>query len=80
MAAGWLARIAAAVAFASALSCGCVALANVQSLEDALAAQFAPSGAPDLLAAITSAGRKGWDCKPERAASAVASADAVLPQ
>ena len=44
--------------------------AGATSLEDLLAGALTPSAAPALLGPITSAGRVGWECKPERAAAA----------
>lgn len=64
---------------AAALGCGGMALAKAASLEDLLAGQLVPSAAPALLGPITSEGRKGWECKPERAAGAARSGDAELP-
>jgi hypothetical protein len=58
---------------------GRAALAGASQVEDLLAGQLVPSSSPALLGAITSAGRKGWDCKPEHAASASAWHAAELP-
>lgn len=58
---------------------GRAALAGAAQAEDLLAGQLVPSSSPALLGAITSAGRKGWDCKPEHAASAAAWNAAELP-
>lgn len=59
--------------------CGRAALAGAAQAEDLLAGQLIPSTSPTLLGAITSAGRKGWDCMPEHAASATAVSAAELP-
>jgi hypothetical protein len=59
--------------------CGRAALAGAAQTEDLLAGQLIPSASPTLLGAITSVGRKGWDCMPEHAASAKAVAAAELP-
>lgn len=55
------------------------ALAGAAQAEDLLAGQLVPSATPSLLGAITSAGRKGWDCKPEHAASSASWNAAELP-
>jgi hypothetical protein len=44
-----------------------------------LAGQLIAADVPAMLGPITSAGRKGWECKPERAASAQGSQAAELP-
>jgi hypothetical protein len=64
---------------AGSLSCGAVALGNTGSLEAALAGQLLASDPAPLLGPITSAGRKGWDCKPEHAAAAQHWQAAELP-
>jgi hypothetical protein len=48
-------------------------------MADALAQGALVPQAPALLGPITSAGRKGWECKPERAAAATGSHQAELP-
>ncbi|MBV8490915.1 MAG: hypothetical protein JO199_10345 [Candidatus Eremiobacteraeota bacterium] len=58
---------------------GRAALASAASVEDALASGLVPSAMPALLGPITSAGRKGWDCKPEHVASASHWQGAELP-
>jgi len=63
----------------AALACGGAALAKAATLEDLLAGQLIASDAPALLGPITSEGRKGWACKPERAAAAARSGEAELP-
>ena len=68
-----------AVFLAGSLFGGRAALAGAAQAEDLLAGQLVPSSSPALLGAITSAGRKGWDCKPEHAASATAWNAAELP-
>jgi len=73
-------RLLAAVLFAGALLCfGKFAAASTASLEDMLAGALTPSAAPALLGPITSAGRVGWECKPERAAAASGWRAAELP-
>jgi hypothetical protein len=54
-------------------------VARAVSLEDLSSVRLLPSAAPALLGPITESGRKGWDCTPERAASAASSRDAELP-
>lgn len=61
------------------LASGGYALAGVASLEQMLAGTLVPSAAPALLGPITSAGRTGWECKPERAAASAGWHDAELP-
>jgi hypothetical protein len=63
-------RILVAGLLAGSLCCGAAALAGTVSLEDLLAGQLVASAPAPLLGPITSSGRKGWDCKPEHAASA----------
>ncbi|HVN70072.1 MAG TPA: hypothetical protein VMU38_10550 [Candidatus Binatia bacterium] len=61
------------------LLCGRLAVAGAASIEELLAGGLTPSAAPALLGPITSAGRVGWECKPERAASSARSREADLP-
>jgi hypothetical protein len=68
-----------AVLLAGTFVCGRAALASAAQAEDLLAGQLIPSSSPALLGAITSAGRKGWDCQPEHAASAAGWRAAELP-
>jgi hypothetical protein len=72
-------RLLAAGFLLGAVLCGRFALANAASVEDLLAGGLIPSAAPGLLEPITSAGRKGWDCKPEHAAEAAHWHAAHLP-
>jgi hypothetical protein len=72
-------RVLAAVLLAGAFFCGHFALAGAASLEDMLAGALVPSAAPSLLGPITSAGRVGWECKPERAAADARVREAELP-
>lgn len=58
---------------------GRAALAGATSLDDLLAGALSPSSTPALLGPITSAGRVGWECKPERAAAAAPWHQADLP-
>ena len=74
-----LPRLLAAVILAGALLCARFAIAQAASLEELLAGALTPSAAPELLGPITSAGRIGWECKPERAAAAAPWRNAELP-
>lgn len=56
-----------------------VGVAGAASVESMLEGSLQPSAAPSLLGPITEAGRKGWACKPEQAASAAHWQDAELP-
>jgi hypothetical protein len=69
----------AALLFAGSLFCGRLGVAGAASLDDLLAGALTPSAAPALLGPITSAGRIGWECKPERAAAAGLWPKAELP-
>lgn len=71
--------ILVAAFLAGTFFCGRAALAGAAQAEDLLAGQLIPSASPALLGAITSAGRKGWDCMPEHAAAATAVGAAELP-
>lgn len=62
--------ILVAVFVAATILCSYFAIASAAGVEDMLAGQLIPSAAPSLLGPITSAGRKGWDCKPEHVAAA----------
>ena len=73
------ARILSAALLAGAIFCGGAALAKAGSVEDLLTGQLVPSGSPAMLGPITSAGRKGWDCLPERAAGSKQWSAAELP-
>ncbi len=61
------------------IACVHFAVAGAESLEDAMAGALTPSAAPAMLGPITSAGRTGWECKPERAASSTGWHQAELP-
>ena len=75
-----LLRVLAALLLAGAfVFSGRIAAAGAASLEDLLAGALAPSAAPALLGPITSSGRVGWACKPEKAASAAGWHEAELP-
>jgi len=65
-----LRRLLGAGLLVGSLYCGSVALAKAGSLEEMLAGQLTASDPAPLLGPITSAGRTGWECKPERAAAA----------
>lgn len=68
-----------AVLLALAVICGRAAVADSGSLDDAIAGALTPSAAPALLGPITSAGRIGWECKPERSAGSAGWHEAELP-
>jgi hypothetical protein len=73
-------RIALCAALLTAAGGGIAAgTAGAASIESMLAGALQPSSAPALLGPITEAGRKGWACKPEQAASAPNWRDAELP-
>jgi hypothetical protein len=54
-------------------------VAGAASIESMITGALEPSAAPSLLGPITEAGRKGWACKPEQAASASNWRQAELP-
>jgi hypothetical protein len=72
-----LKTIVALVAFVIA-SAG-IATAALSSLDDLAGAGFLPTTLPALLGPISEAGRNGWDCQPEKAATAAKWHDADLP-
>ncbi len=72
-------RLLAVAFLAVIMLCGRFAVAGTASLEDMLAGALTPSAAAPLLGPITSAGRVGWQCKPERAASSQGWREAELP-
>ena len=71
----WVLTVALCFGFATA---GLTFAAAADLAGDAQA-QLQPSALPSLLEPITQAGRKGWDCLPERQASAAHWRDAALP-
>ena len=72
-------RVLAVALLAGILFCGRFAFAGAASLQEMLDGALAPSSAPALLGPITSAGRVGWECKPERAAAAREAQHSELP-
>ncbi|HZY97810.1 MAG TPA: hypothetical protein VFE35_12015 [Candidatus Cybelea sp.] len=74
-----LPRLLAVVLLVAGIFCGRFALASTASLEEMLSGALTPSAAPALLGPITSAGRIGWECKPERAAASAQAPVAELP-
>jgi hypothetical protein len=64
---------------AAALAGARFGIAGAASVEDAIAGALTPSAAPMLLGPITSAGRVGWECKPERAAASAHWHESELP-
>lgn len=79
MSSAFFGRLLGAVLAAGSLCCAAGALAKAGSLENLLAGQLTASEPAPLLGPITSAGRTGWDCKPERAAAATQWHAADLP-
>jgi hypothetical protein len=65
---------------AASLFCGRAAIGATASIETAIAGELTPSALPALLGPITSGGRVGWECKPERAAGAAGWREAELPR
>jgi len=74
-----LRSLVTAAVLAGTLGTLATALAGAGSLEAMLSGALQTSAAPSLLGPITEAGRKGWACKPERAAAARTPKDAELP-
>jgi hypothetical protein len=73
-------RAALCAALLTAVAGGtAVGVAGAASVESMLEGALQPSAAPSLLGPITEAGRKGWACKPEQAASAGHWQEAELP-
>ncbi|HEX3551203.1 MAG TPA: hypothetical protein VHT53_12540 [Candidatus Elarobacter sp.] len=73
-----LRRSALAVALAI---CACAgAAAGAELLLGDPASALLPSAPPAMLGPITESGRTGWDCAPERAATARTAAAAGLPK
>ena len=70
--------LAAAVAFGTIVY-GHAVLADAAGIQNLLAGQLVASAPPALLGPITSAGRVGWACKPERMAVTQKWRDAALP-
>jgi hypothetical protein len=58
---------------------GGFALGAEATIDELAQSQLAPSAFADLLGPITEAGRTGWKCTPERAASAHTARGAELP-
>ncbi|MBV8689547.1 MAG: hypothetical protein JOZ59_05515 [Candidatus Eremiobacteraeota bacterium] len=75
----WLWRLRLTTACVAAFAATGLAAARAISLADVAPAQLIPSATPALLGPITESGRKGWDCKPERAAAAPTTREADLP-
>jgi hypothetical protein len=73
------APVLAAVLLAGSIFCGRFAVAQAASLETLLAGALVPSSSPALLGPISSTGRTGWECKPERAAASASVHAAQLP-
>ncbi len=75
----WI-RLVLCCALGTAVAGGAAAgIAGAASFQSMLDSAMQPSAAPAMLGPITEAGRKGWACKPEQAASARHWSDAELP-
>jgi hypothetical protein len=72
-------RALLAVGFAASVLLAGYGATQAASVADLLAQGALAPQAPGLLGPITSAGRIGWECKPERAAGAKGSHEAELP-
>ncbi len=75
----WVRVVLCAVLLTAAAGGAAAGIAGAASVESTLEGALQPSAAPSLLGPITEAGRKGWACKPEQAASAKHWRDAELP-
>jgi hypothetical protein len=69
-----------AIALVLALGACAGAAVGAELLLDDPAGGLVPSAVPSLLGPITEAGRTGWSCAPERAATAKNAAAAGLPR
>ena len=74
-----LSRIVLAGLLLISTLCLRAAFANAGSVTTVDVTQLLPSDAPGLLGPINEKGRVGWECKPERAASASSASAAELP-
>ena len=72
-------RLVLVAVLAAILTASGLALAGAVSLQDLANPKLTPSGVPQLLGPIAQAGRKGWECMPERAAAAKLANVADLP-
>jgi hypothetical protein len=75
----WVRIALCAVLLVAAAGGTAAGVAGAATVESMLEGALQPSAAPSLLGPITEAGRKGWACKPEKAASAEHWQDAELP-
>ncbi len=75
----WVRAVLVAALLTSVAGGAAVGVAGAASVETMLDGALVPSSAPAMLGPITEAGRKGWACKPEQAASARHWRDAELP-
>jgi len=69
-----------AIALVLALGACAGAAVGAEVLLDDPASGLVPSAIPSLLGPITEAGRTGWNCAPEHAATAKRAAAAGLPR
>lgn len=75
----WVRTVLCSLLFIAVAGGAAAGVAGAASVESMLAGALQPSAAPALLGPITEAGRKGWACKPEQAASAHGWRQAELP-
>ena len=75
----WVRAVLCALLSTAAIGGAAVGVAGAASVETMLGGALQPSDDPALLGPITEAGRKGWACKPEQAASAAHWQQAELP-
>jgi len=75
----WVRAVLCAVLSTAVIGGAAAGVAGGASVETMLEGAMQPSADPTLLGPITEAGRKGWACKPEQAASAAHWQQAELP-
>lgn len=75
----WVRALLCFVLLTTAVGGAAAGVAGAAAVESMLDGALQPSAAPQLLGPITEAGRKGWACKPEQAASARTARAAELP-
>jgi hypothetical protein len=72
-------RVLLVAGFIAATSLAAYGATEAASVADLLTQTALSPQAPALLGPISSTGRRGWECKPERAAAATGSHQAELP-
>jgi hypothetical protein len=75
----WVRALLCSLLFIAVGGGAAAGVAGAASVESVLSDALQPSADPALLGPITAAGRKGWACKPEQAASAHNWRQAELP-